>query len=480
MIHLPWPRQLVVLGLLGVGLTLLVGGTAIFSLAGTVTTAEEMGQLTRAQRLHQDADMMHDALRTDVGDAQEAMEAEPSPTADNILDTTEGHADKFQEDIDGLHATDLSPVDAAAVASLVPEQEAYIHAARRLVRSMLRTGKVDRRAIAHFQTMFDSLVTRQAATTVTLAGSSAALERAQSQHEQVIRRVLMIGSGAALGGWALLVGMHRREGARLRAALGREAEQRNVADELQRGLFPDQLPVIPGLQLAARSTPGNSSMRVGGDWYDVILLPSGEVGLVVGDVVGHDLPAASAMGQIRTALRAFAVHETSPANVLARVNTVADVLGVTDLTTCLYAIVNPSTGTFRWSSAGHLNPLVVSATGEARLLRGDPGPPIGASHTALYVDRAGQIPRGGSALLYTDGLVERRPSSISDGLTRLESIRVPTPDPAALCDHVFAALLDVGAPATDDVTVLAVRPCATSESSISSPPRAGRLSGSKT
>ena len=295
-------------------------------------------------------------------------------------------------------------------------------------------------------------------------------------------RVLMIGSGAALAGWALLVGMHRREGKRLRDALGREAVQRNVADELQRGLFPDQLPDIPGLQLAARSTPGDSSMRVGGDWYDVIRLPSGEVGLVVGDVVGHDLPAASAMGQIRTALRAFAVHETSPANVLARVNTMADVLGVTDLTTCLYAIVNPSTGTFRWSSAGHLNPLVVSATGVGRLLNGDPGPPIGASHTALYVDRASEIPRGGSALLYTDGLVERRSSSISDGLARLESIRVPPcTDPDGLCDQVLAALLGSGSRVSDDVTVLALQPSPLSESSIGAPStQAGSLSRSRT
>lgn len=458
MLDLPWTRPLVVLAALGVGLTLLVGGTAIFSLAGTVSTAEQMGELSRAQRLHQDADMMHDALRTDVGNAREALEGESSATEENILGATDTHAQTFLKDIRKLQRTDLSPVDAAAVAHLVSHQKAYIHTAQRLVRSMLRTGNVDRSAIDDFQIMFDKLVKTQAKATVTLAGSSAGLERAQAQHEQVIRRILMIGSAAALAGWALLVGMHRREGARLRDALGREAEQRTVADELQRGLFPDQLPTIPGLQLAARSTPGNSSMRVGGDWYDVVLLPSGEVGLVVGDVVGHDLPAASAMGQIRTALRAFAVHETSPATVLARVNTMVDILGVSDLTTCLYAIVDPATGAFRWSSAGHLNPLLVGASGDARLLRGDPGPPFGASDTAVYVDRAAQIPRGGSVLLYTDGLVERRSSSISDGLAQLESIRIPSSDPESLCDHVLAALLGVDSPASDDVTVLALQP----------------------
>ena len=244
--------------------------------------------------------MMHDALRTDVGNAQQALRsARPAATADVLVDATDAHAQQFRSDIDGLRAIDLSPSDAEVVAALVPAQDGYIATAQRLVRSMLRTGRVDEPAIEQFQAMFDSLVTTQAAATVILADSSADLVRAQSRHERVTARVLMIGSGAALAGWALLVGMHRREGARLRDALGREAAQRTVADELQRGLFPAQLPAIPGLRLAARSTPGDSSMRVGGDWYDVILLPSGEVGLVVGDVVGHDLPAAAAMGQIR-------------------------------------------------------------------------------------------------------------------------------------------------------------------------------------
>jgi serine phosphatase RsbU (regulator of sigma subunit) len=475
--HLPWPRPLVVLGVLGAGLTLLVGGTAIFSLAGTVTTAEEMGQLTRAQRLHQDADMMHDALRADVGDAREVLRTAPAPATKHIRHATYIHAQKFNEDIRGLAKMDLPPAAAKGIDALRPAQEEYIDTARRLVRSMLRTGKVDSPAIERFEKMFEELVRPQARVTIALADGSADLEHAQYQHEQLIRRILMIGSAAALAGWALLVGLHRREGTRLRDALGREAEQRTVADELQRSLFPEQLPIIPGLQLAARSTPGNSSMRVGGDWYDVVSLPSGEVGLVVGDVVGHDLSAASAMGQIRAALRAFAVHETSPATVLARVDTMVDILGVSDLTTCLYAIVNPATGAFRWSSAGHLNPLVVEASGEARLLGGDPGPPLGVSDNAAYVDRPAQIPPGGSVLLYTDGLVERRSSSISEGLARLESIRMPSCDPESLCDHVLAALVGCDSPASDDVTVLALQPSPPYETSPQSPSRLGALSG---
>ncbi|HVI37970.1 MAG TPA: PP2C family protein-serine/threonine phosphatase, partial [Gaiellales bacterium] len=195
----------------------------------------------------------------------------------------------------------------------------------------------------------------------------------------------------------------------------------------------------------------------GGDWYDVISLPSGDVGLVVGDVVGHDLRAATAMGQLRAALRAFAVYEPSPAAVLGRVNRVADLLEVTDLTTCVYAVVNPVTRTVRWSSAGHPNPLVVQAAGNGQLLRGDPGPPIGVTKGALYVDRTCRIQRRGLLMLFTDGLVERRSASISDGLSRLEAVVGPHTDPDRLCDEVLSALTADGSEPSDDVTLLALQ-----------------------
>ena len=194
MLHLPWPRHLVVLGMLGAGLTLLVGGTAIFSLAGTMTTTHEMGQLTRAQRLHQDADMMHDALRADVGNARQALQSRRSAgTDEGLLDTTEDHARQFRQDVGELHEMDLSPVVTAAVADLVPAQEAYIATGEHLVRSMLRTGSLNQRGIERFQTMFESLVTAQAATTVVLAEASAELEPEQAQHERVTTWVLDIG-----------------------------------------------------------------------------------------------------------------------------------------------------------------------------------------------------------------------------------------------------------------------------------------------
>jgi serine phosphatase RsbU (regulator of sigma subunit) len=453
----PWPRQLLVFGALGAFLTLFVAASAVFTLSGTVHTGHVLGQLSRAQRYHQDADMMHDALRADVASAQQA--ARTSSTADDtkVLRLTRSHARQFGADLEQLRKVDLPPDVAGQLRALSRSRQAYVDLAVRLVETIARTGNADVVEQSNFQRVFDIQVARQSAVTTALADTAARMEDAQAKYEGMVSRVLVVASAIALAGWALLVGMLRRAGMRLYDALGREAEQRAVAEQLQLSLLPERLPDIPGLRLAARTRTVNSAMRVGGDWYDVISLPSGDVGLVVGDVVGHDLRAATAMGQLRASLRAFAVYEPSPAAVLARVNTVADLLEVTDLTTCLYAVVNPATRTVRWSSAGHLNPLVVGTAGEGRLLLGDPGPPIGVSKGASYVDRTYRIQDRGLLMLYTDGLVERRSCSITDGLSRLESIPGPHTGPEGLCDEVLSVLLEDDTPLADDVTLLALQ-----------------------
>jgi len=453
----PWPRQLLAFGALGALLTLFVAAAAVFTLSGTVRTGHELGQLSQAQRLHQDADMMHDALRADVANAQAAGRGSPTQSKAQILRASQDHATEFRSDLDGLQRLQL-PADVQVMfsASRAP-REAYIQLAQQLVESTLRDGSIDPQRAQLFQTRFQALVDRQSAVTSTLAKTSAILQREQAARERMVSRVLVLASAGALAGWAFLILMLRRAGMRLFDALNREAEQRAVADQLQRSLLPERLPVIPGLRLAARSKPAHSDRHVGGDWYDVISLPSGDVGLVVGDVVGHDLRAAIAMGQLRAALRAFAVYEPSPAAVLGRVNRVADLLEVTDLTTCVYAVVNPVTRSVRWSSAGHPNPLVVQAAGQGELLRGDPGPPIGVTKGAMYVDRTCRIQRRGLLMLFTDGLVERRSTSITDGLSLLESISGPHPNPDGLCDEVLSVLLADGAEPADDVTLLALQ-----------------------
>jgi serine phosphatase RsbU (regulator of sigma subunit) len=451
-----WPRQLLLLAALSALLTSVAAGSAVLALSQTVQTGHELGELSRAQRFHQDADMMHDALHADVAIAQQAVrKRSPEATAD-ALRQTEADAAQMRRDLADLAKVDLPPDVRPAVDSLRAPREAYAALAVQRVRSTLR-GEPPGAAETRFQQAFDSLVRRQAAVTTRLAIAAGRVETQQDNHERTIATVLVVALSVVVLGWAILVAMLRRTGQRLFRALRREAEQRAVADQLRVTLLPERLPELPGLQLAARSRPLNSAVRVGGDWYDVISLPSGVVGLVVGDVVGHDLRAAAAMSQLRAALRAFAVDEPSPAAVLTRVNHVADLLQVTDLTTCLYAVLDPTTRTVQWSSAGHLNPLVVPAGGKGEVLDGDPGPPIGVADEAVYVDRSCQLQPGASLLLYTDGLVERRHIPISDSIARLEGIRGSHTDPDGLCDHVLELMLAEEPELRDDMTLLALQ-----------------------
>jgi serine phosphatase RsbU (regulator of sigma subunit) len=364
-------------------------------------------------------------------------------------------ADRLRRDVDTLQGLELPAPVAAALASLRDDQTAYADLAVRLVEDARRGRVPPPGQLQDFQGRFERLLAPQAEVTATLTATSSQVVRAQARQERVIAIVLMAASAMALGGWTLLLALHRRSGRSLDDALGREAEQRAVADQLQQSLRPDRLPSVPGLQLAARSWPGDPSHQVGGDWYDVLPLPSGKVGPVVGDVVGHDVAAAAAMGQIRAALRSVAAFESSPGAVLNRVNDIADMYGVTELTTCLYAVVDPGTRLVTWASAGHLNPLLVLDTGASELLDGDPGPPLGVSETAVYTDRSCRVQPGGSLLVYTDGLVERSSRPIDHGLALLESVRGPHRDPDQLCEQVLTLL--VGQPPTcDDVTLLAL------------------------
>jgi hypothetical protein len=454
--HLQWRRQVLGLGVLGALLTVVVAAMAVFAVAGTVQAGHQLDQLTRAQRLHQDVDMMHDALRADVLVARRTAAGSTSPAPGKGWTGTTQHADRLLRDVHTLRGLDLPAPVAAALASLRDAQTAYVDLALRLVRDARAGREPPRAQLRDFRDRFQGLVAPQEAVTVTLTETSNRVVAEQTRHEGVIAVVLVAASVMALGGWTLLLTLHRRARRSLDDALGREAEQRAVADQLQQSLLPTRLPCVPGLQLAARSRPGDPTHQVGGDWYDGFTLPSGKVGLVVGDVIGHDLAAAAAMGQIRAALRSVAAFEPSPGAVLARVNDIARIYDVTDLTTCLYAVVDLDTRVVTWASAGHLNPLMVLDTGASGLLAGDPGPPLGVSGTPVYTDRSCRLRPGGSLLLYTDGLIERSSRPIDDGLALLETVRGPHRDPDQLCEQVLT-LLDDELPTYDDVTLLALR-----------------------
>jgi serine phosphatase RsbU (regulator of sigma subunit) len=454
-----WPRLLTVVGVLGALLIVAVAAASALGLRSIVGADHRLSQVSRAQRYHQDADMMHDALRADVFRAQQAARAHPIVRPGEVLAEVERHADRFRRDIALLRGLDLPPELDGAFSRLRPEQAAYVAAAEELVDSLLLVDGPGRPSPQpEFQAAFRALEDSHLEVTRRLGAASSAAEAAASEEVSDVTRILAASSLVALVGWSGLLVLLRRSGSTLTRALRREAEQRAAAELLQRSLLPDKLPEVAGVRFAARCLPGTSGLRVGGDWYDVMGLPGGQVGIVIGDVVGHDLQAATAMGQLRAALRAFAVDEPSPAAVLSRLNHAAALLDLTDMATCLYAIYNPATGELRWSSAGHLNPLSMCSAGLGRLLTGEPGPPIGATPAAVYVDRGFALPEGGSLLLYTDGLVERRDTEIDEGLARLESVHGPYSDPDSLCDAVLAALLVDAAPRTDDVTVLALQP----------------------
>ena len=233
--------------------------------------------------------------------------------------------------------------------------------------------------------------------------------------------------------------------------------EHKIAETLQRSLLPERLPQIEDLQLAARYLPGARGASIGGDWYDVLERPDGRVALVVGDVVGHGLRAAATMGQLRNAFRAYGLVESSPAEVVARINRLV-MSGVEDaMATVVYLVLDRETGEVSYSCAGHPPPLVLTPDGP-RFLEGGRSVPIGASDPALFREATAVLPPGSALLLYTDGLVERRDVGLEERLGQLAEVAGGAgADLDTLCDRVLELVLGDGDPG-DDVALLAVRP----------------------
>ncbi|WP_430786108.1 PP2C family protein-serine/threonine phosphatase [Actinoplanes sp. G11-F43] len=223
---------------------------------------------------------------------------------------------------------------------------------------------------------------------------------------------------------------------------------------LQRSLLPDRLPRVPGVDLAARYVPGHA-FGIGGDWYDVFVLPSGWLGVVIGDVSGHGLASAVVMGRIRSALRAYALICDDPSDVLTLLNRKVRTFEAGSLTTVLYAMVSPSREWALVSSAGHLRP-VLAGPGVPAVLAAIPiDPPLGVARSRRpRRTTALELAPGALLFCYTDGLVERRDEVIDIGLKRLTGI-IKADTAESVCATVMAGTADE--PPTDDVAVLAVR-----------------------
>ena len=226
---------------------------------------------------------------------------------------------------------------------------------------------------------------------------------------------------------------------------------------LQRSLLPARPRVVPGLDVAARYVPG-AEVGVGGDWYDVFALPTGHVGIVIGDVAGHGLHAAVIMGRIRSALRAYALESSDPSDVLTRLDRKVQVFEPDALATVAYAVLDPDLTDLTISSAGHLSPIITAPGQPTQIVKIDPDLPVGAYRGSPRHNTRVRLDPGGCLFLYTDGLIERRGRLPADGLNILVGALSSAPADT-LCTMAMAALIGDQA-ATDDVAVLAVGPTA--------------------
>ena len=277
------------------------------------------------------------------------------------------------------------------------------------------------------------------------------------ESERTVIGVLEVGgSGSARFGeddLSLLVAASERVAVAISRARVHERERR-IAETLQRALLPPRLPDIPGFSLAARFEPG-TDVDVGGDWYDALPLPSGDVVIAIGDVAGKGVRGGGDDGELRGGLRAFALEAGGPDEVLARLDGLAR-RAWRDMATVGVAMLDPGTGDFRYASAGHLPPLLLDAGGSAALLSGGHSAPLLAYRPAGSA--SAHLDPGACLLLYTDGLVERRGEVIDEGLARL--VRAATGyrgDAGPLCDAVLERLHDDAGGPHDDTAVIAVQ-----------------------
>ncbi|MFD4862124.1 ATP-binding SpoIIE family protein phosphatase [Streptomyces atratus] len=261
------------------------------------------------------------------------------------------------------------------------------------------------------------------------------------------------GSDGGVLVYAVDVTDHAEAAERLRAS---ERRHRETAVTLQRSLLPQELEQPDDLRIAATYQPGGTDAAVGGDWYDVITLGAGRTALVIGDVMGRGVRAAAVMGQLRTAVRAYARLDLPPHEVLQLLDGLAAEIDASQIATCAYAVHDPNEGRLVYASAGHLPILVCHEDGTVHRAEDPTGPPLG---TGGWIHTSGTIalPPGSTAVLYTDGLVERRSEDIDEGVAALErALSGAKGSPQVVCDRLIRSL-GVTAEHDDDVAVLVVQ-----------------------
>ncbi|MFJ3305118.1 SpoIIE family protein phosphatase [Streptomyces sp. NPDC086549] len=240
-------------------------------------------------------------------------------------------------------------------------------------------------------------------------------------------------------------------------------QEKDLAQGLQQAMLPRTIPSVPGADVAVRyrsaSAGGTLGRDIGGDWYDLIPLPGGRVGAVIGDVQGHDTHAAAVMGQLRIVLRAYAAEGHTPATVMARASVFLHELDTDRFATCLYAEADLSTGVVQVVRAGHIDPLIRRTDGSCRRVSVEGGLPLGLSAEfgrLEYPVSTLELDPGHTLLLCTDGLVEQPGADLDDGMRALVALIAAGPDDVrGLANRLITVAEARGG--DDDVALLLLR-----------------------
>lgn len=239
-------------------------------------------------------------------------------------------------------------------------------------------------------------------------------------------------------------------------ALGRAyARQRAITERLQRNLLPQRLPEFPEVAVSARYLPSEGD--IGGDWYDVIPLPDGQIALAIGDVAGRGVDAAALMGQLRTALQVLALEGYPPSAILQRLDALLHQLPLHQMVTLVYMVVSIESMRIRFTNAGHPPPLVVAPDRTTRYLVEGSTVPLGVRMPITPTEAEVPIPPRSTIVLYSDGLIERRGVGLEHGLTALEGVVRRGPiDPEAVCSRLIEEMVEGGS-TQDDIALLALQ-----------------------
>jgi phosphoserine phosphatase RsbU/P len=230
--------------------------------------------------------------------------------------------------------------------------------------------------------------------------------------------------------------------------------ERSASRLLERALLPRVIPTCAGLEFGVRYVSAEGR-DVGGDWYDLFVLPSGQLWVVVGDVAGHGLEAAVVMGRLRSTMRSYALLNRPCEEVVALTNQKLSHFEFGETATVLCATSMPPYDAFRICSAGHPPPIVARPGQPNRPLDVVPCPPLGCLHELHPIPTVEPLYPGSLLVLYTDGLIERRDESLDVGIQRL-SDAIPHDHPQIVCREVMRRLVG-GSPPTDDVALVAIR-----------------------